>query len=173
MISLRIACAPSTATDHVTRLGSIHVPWRRESVAGWCVRARCSPPIPCLMIYDSDLCIENPIWQPLGVAQPLTLPLDPASRSIATTSSFLGLRSRSPARRGRETMGKDEAELVPMNILGDARRPHGLPLAFRHTRSSRHSARGPQRDVRPVSTSFHQVLNSRDSRAESPTTSRH
>ena len=32
-----------------------------------------------------------------------------------STTSFLGLRSRSPARRGREKMGKDESELVPMN----------------------------------------------------------
>ena len=35
-------------------------------------------------------------------------------------------------------------------LLGDARRPHGLPLALRDPRPPRHRARGPQRDVRPV-----------------------
>ena len=46
MLSLRIAYVPPTATDHVTRLGSIHGPWRRESVAGWCVRCAVLPPYP-------------------------------------------------------------------------------------------------------------------------------
>ena len=55
MISLRIAHAPSTATDHVTRLGSIHGPWRRESVAGWCVRAAVLPPYPLFNDIDSIL----------------------------------------------------------------------------------------------------------------------
>ena len=80
-----------------------------------------------------------------------------ASSSIVVTTSSLGLRSRSPARRGR-----DGRALV---LLGDARRPHGLPFALRDPRSSRHRARGPQRDVPPVSTNSSR-LNTLDSRAD-------
>ena len=60
MLSLRIADVPPTATDHVTRLGSIHVPWRRESVAGWWVALRGAfPPESLGNEFDGNLTKKN------------------------------------------------------------------------------------------------------------------